>query len=126
MRRGMEPPVAAADLLHEALRSLQRDVDSLSHRRDYLKDGRFVAEHLLSGARGESWRTHRRDGLPKEVWQKYCEEYGADPSRDQFDEPVDSIQPAGTSQAPPEPLTRLIAVFVLSGYSMQYPNHKDA
>lgn len=112
----LPPPAAATHLLHEALRRLQRDVDSLSHRRDYLKDGRFVAEHVLSGERGESWRTHRRGDLSEEVWREYCEEYGADPSRDQFDEPFDSVQPAGTLQSPPEPLSRLIAVYILSGY----------
>jgi hypothetical protein len=98
------------------LRSLQRDIDKLSHRRDYVKDGRFVSEHVLSGDRGEAWQTHFRNGLSDEAWREYCEEYGADPSRDQFDEQVDSVQPAGTSQTPPEPLSRLIGVYALSGY----------
>ncbi len=112
----LPPPAAATHLLHEALRSLQRDVDSLSHRRDSLKNGRFVAEHVLSGKRGEAWQTHFRNDLSEEAWRELCEEYGADSSRDCFDVPVDSVQPAGVSQAPPEPLTRLIAVYVLSGY----------
>ena len=85
-------------------------------RRDHLKDGRFVAEHVLSGERGESWQTHFRDDMPEEVWREYCEEYGGDPSRDQFDVPINSIQPGGVAQAPPEPLTRLIAMYVLSGF----------
>lgn len=109
-------PKAATYLFQEALRSLQRDVDKLSHRRDYLKDGRFVAENVLSGERGEAWKTHRRGDLSEEAWRKYCDEYSADPGCDEFDEPIDSVQPAGTSHYPPEPLTRLIATYVLSGY----------
>lgn len=48
-------------------------------------------------------------------WRTLCERYDKDPSLDYFEVPVDSLSPGGVSQAPPEPLTRLIAVYVLSG-----------
>lgn len=109
-------PAAATNLFYEALRKLEREVAGLSHRRDHLKDGRFVAENVLLGERGEAWQRHSRGDMSEEDWQKYCEEHGADSGRDQFDMPIDSVASAGVSQAPPEPLTRLIAVYVLSGY----------
>jgi hypothetical protein len=114
----LPPAAAATNLFRDALHRFDEDISLLTHRRDYLQGGRFVAKHVLSGERGEAWQTHFRDGLPDEAWREYCEAYGGDPSRDQFDVPVDSVKPAGVSQAPPEPLTRLIAMYALSDFPM--------
>ena len=45
----------------------------------------------------------------------YCQKYGKDPTFDYFDVSIDVSSPGGMSQAPPESLTRLIAMYVLLG-----------
>jgi hypothetical protein len=57
-----------------------------------------------------------KEGTDAESWRKFCEQHGADPEAEFFDEPGDAIlAPAGAAPVPPEPLTRLVGAYALSG-----------
>jgi hypothetical protein len=94
---------------------LERDISLLSHRREYLQDERFVVKHEFSGEAGESFQRHYRRDMSEADWRRYCQQHGVDASLDHFDVPLDYAAPGGVSQAPPEPLTRLIAVYIILG-----------
>ena len=114
-KRELPPAAAAAELFRGALIGLEQDVAELSRRREYIQDERFVVERHLSGDAGESYRTYHRDGTPEAVWREFCERHETDPSLDSCTVWEDRIVSGGVSWAPPEPLTRLIAVYVLYG-----------
>lgn len=110
----------AAWLFRTALSEFQEDIDGLKSRRDYLKDDRFVAEDHLSAEDGESWFTYSRSGIPEEDWREFCRKHEQDPEQESFTIPKDLVLIAGVSQAPPEPLTRLIAMYILSGEPVEH------
>ncbi len=109
----------AGELFRGALKRLEHDVAELSRRVEYLKDGRFVVELQYSGDAGESYRTYHRSGEPENVWREFCERHGADPGLDSLTVWEDRIVSGGVSWAPPEPLTRLIAFYILSGEPLE-------
>jgi hypothetical protein len=116
-----ELPLAygAAGLFRDALLVFEDDIASLKRRREYFKDKRFVVEYALSGERGESWIRYRREDMPEAEWREFCQEHSKDPSLDYFDILADYVAPGGVSQAPPEPLTRLIGMYILSGLPVE-------
>jgi hypothetical protein len=114
-KRELPPAAAAAELFRGALIRLEHDVAELSRRREYIQDERFVVERHFSGEAGESWSTYERAGMPEAAWREFCERYEADPSFDSFTVWEDRVVSGGLSRAPPEPLTQLIAVYILSG-----------
>jgi len=111
----LPPAASATGLFRDALFVLETEISLLSHRREFLQDERFIVKHEFSGEAGESYERHYRRDMSETAWREYCQHYGGDPSLDYFDVPIDVTSPGGVSQAPPEPLTRLIAVYVLSG-----------
>jgi hypothetical protein len=112
-----ELPLAskAIGLFQAALDIHQKNILDLERRREYFKDGRFIVECVYSGDAGESWKTHHRGDMSDTAWEAYCRKHGKDPDLDSFDVPADYVAPGGVSQAPPEPLTKLIAMYILSG-----------
>jgi hypothetical protein len=105
----------AIGLFQAALEIHQKNILDLERRREYFKDGRFIVEHAYSGDAGESCKTHHRGDMSDADWEAYCRKHGKDPALDSFDVPADYVAPGGVSQAPPEPLTKLIAMYILSG-----------
>jgi hypothetical protein len=97
-RRGMSeaeelpPAEAAAPLFHQALKKLDWEIVDLQNRHEYWHDGRFVAQEVYNDP-------VLRDG----EW---------------IDEATTNI-PLGGKQHPADPLTTLIAVYVLAGLPLK-------
>lgn len=102
-----------------ALDKYQRDILSLKRRREYLKDGRFLVDHIFSGEAGESWETYYRGDGDYADWEDWCRQHDKDPSLDSFTVPADYVASGGVSYIPPEPLPRLIAMYILSGLNVE-------
>jgi hypothetical protein len=88
----LPPAEAAAPLFHQALKKLGWEVVDLQNRHEYWHDGRFVAQEVYNDP-------VLQDGK----W---------------IDEATTNI-PRGGKQYPAEPLTTLIAVYVLSGLPLK-------
>ena len=88
----LPPAEAAAPLFHQALKKLDWAVVDLQNRHEYWHDGRFVAQEVDTGP-------VLRDG----EW---------------IDEATTNI-PLGGKQHPADPLTTLIAVYVLAGLPLK-------
>lgn len=104
----------AVGLFRDALFCLEKDILRLKPRREYLKGKRFVVEYTRSGEAGESWNRYHRGSWSDDDWADLCVKHGESPDQDFIDVPNDIVVPGGASQAPPDPLTRLIAVYVLA------------
>jgi hypothetical protein len=109
-------------LFARALERFQADITHLPHRREYLQGERFAVRREWVTAfevpRGKTTVMYRyfKEGTDSESWRRFCEERGADPEAEFFDEPADAvIAPAGASPVPPEPLAKLVGVYALSG-----------
>ena len=111
-RQELPSPAGAIPLFKQALQLLNEQADLLEKREVYSQDGRFVAqdEHRAPII----WT--RPHGMSDEDWRTLCERFGQSPDSDRF-ELWDSalVEPIGTAQSPPEPLTTLIAVYRLAG-----------
>jgi hypothetical protein len=112
----------AVELLERALERFRADITHLPRRREYLQDERFaVREEWTTGfevPRGKTpvMRRYTKEGTDPESWRRFCEERGEDPEQDFFYEPLEAmIGPAGASPVLPQPLTRLIGTYALSG-----------
>ncbi len=114
-RQDLPPPAQAIPLFEQALRVLNEEIDALKNRKMYLQDERFVAveEHRDPIV----WS---RLGIPDEDWKAICQRFGKDPASDRF-ELWDArfVEPAGAAQSPQEPLTKLIATYVLAGLPLE-------
>jgi len=106
----LPPAGEAIPLFKEALKTLAEKVDALRNRKEYFQDGRFVAEDEYHDP--IIWP---RGPMSDEQWQKLCESFGQDPDADTL-ELWDArfVEPVGAVQAPQEPLTSLIAVYILA------------
>jgi len=101
----------AAALLMKGLRELQERADNLWRRKEYLKEGRFVAGGTARGA-----IVYRRESMPADEWQFCCQMYGKDPdTTDVFNIPHEFNVPLGGESSPPAGLPALIAAYVLAG-----------
>jgi hypothetical protein len=122
-RQDLPPAAGARRLFEQALLSLMgrvvlhlmENIDELERREDYLQDERFVAK--------EEYRDPIlwfRDRMPDAQWKGICARFGKNPDSDSF-ELWDQrfVEPAGATQSPQEPLTTLIAVYVLSGLPLE-------
>jgi hypothetical protein len=107
----LPPPAEALPLFRQALDVLNEEINTLEKRKMYLQDERFVAvdEHRDPII----WL---REGISDEDWKNICQRFGKDPDSDRF-ELWDArfVEPAGATQSPQEPLTKLIATYVLAG-----------
>ena len=87
----------------------------MEKRRLYLQDERFVAvdEH-------HDPIIWSRLGISDEDWKNICQKFGKDPDSDRF-ELWDArfVEPAGATQSPQEPLTKLIAIYVLASLPLK-------
>ena len=88
----LPPAEAAAPLFHQALKKLDWEVVDLQNRHEYWHDGRFVAQEVDTGPvlRDGEWI----DGATTNI-------------------------PLGGKQHPADPLTTLIAVYVLAGLPLK-------
>jgi hypothetical protein len=120
-RRGngqqQELPLAAAaiPLFRQALESLSEQLEVLRTRKEYLQDGRYVTID-------ESYApiTWSRQGISDEDWKNLCQRFGKEPNSDKFTLwDARFVAPAGATQSPQEPLTKLIAVYVLAGLPLE-------
>jgi hypothetical protein len=91
IRVELPPAKEAMPLFEEALDVLREAIDDLEDRKEYLQDGRFVVETYFQGPAYD-------DGEWVEVKGAFA---------------------GGGEQSPPEPLTTLIAVYVLSGLPLE-------
>jgi hypothetical protein len=87
----LPPAKEAIPLFREALDELREAIEQLEHRREYFQDGRFVVEAHVQGQAYDSG--------------EWLEFKGA--------------LAGGGQQSPPEPLTSLIAVYVLAGLPLE-------
>jgi hypothetical protein len=115
-RQELPSPTAAIPLFKQALQLLNEQADLLEKREQYLQDGRFVAqdEH-----HAPIFWTRPHD-MSDEDWKVLCEKFGQSPDSDRFelwDRAL--VEPVGAAQSPPEPLTTLIAVYVLAGLPLE-------
>jgi len=115
-RQELPSPAGAIPLFKQALQLLNEQADLLEKREQYLQDGRIVAqdEHRAPII----WT--RPHSMSDEDWRVLCEKFGQSPNSDRF-ELWDSalVVPVGAAQSPPEPLTTLIAVYVLAGLPLE-------
>jgi hypothetical protein len=114
-RQELPPPAEAIPLFKRAVEVLNEEIDALKNRKMYLQDERFVAvdEHH-DPVIWLKW------GLSDEAWKDICQRFGKDPDSDRF-ELWDArfVEPAGATQSPQEPLTKLIAIYVLAGLPLE-------
>lgn len=104
----------AAPLFTEALGKLGKAVGWLHRRNEHLRGRRFVAEHRLSGDRGEAFRVYRR--TDPTTWRSWCEEEGLDPDEDVHRVYVDEDDPLVVPKdSPAWPLPELVAAYILAG-----------
>jgi uncharacterized Zn finger protein (UPF0148 family) len=106
----LPPPAEAIPLFRRALEVLNGEIDTLEKRKMYLQDERFVAvdEHRDPII----WP---RSGISDEDWTNICQRFGKDPDSEQFELwNARFVEPAGATQSPQEPLTKLIATYVLA------------
>jgi hypothetical protein len=107
----------AEDLFRKAIRNAETDLLHLNLRREFYSDERFDAISDYP----ETSTTFARENLPPgeegdEIWRKLCTRLGRDPSVGSFVlTPVPTITYLGATQSPPEPLTQLIAIYVIAG-----------
>jgi hypothetical protein len=111
-RQELPPADEATPLFRQALELLNEQVDLLEARKEYMQDERFVAQDEHHAP--IFWT--RPHGMSDEDWKVLCEKVGQSSNSDCFalwDTPL--VEPAGATQSPPEPLTTLIAVYLLAG-----------
>ena len=117
------PPANARPLFEQALLSLMgnlvlylmESLDELERRKVHLQDERYVAE--------DEYRdpiVWLRGRMPENQWKDLCQKFGKDPDSDSF-ELWDTrfVEPVGATQSPQEPLTTLIAVYVLADLPLE-------
>jgi len=100
---------------------MESDLLPLESRREVYRDERFdtVSDYPNASA------TYAREGFPPgeewdEKWRELCVKYGHDPSVDSFFLPSAPITTSeGATRIPPEPLTQLIALYVLAGEPLE-------
>ena len=114
----LPPAKGAEDLFRQAIKNMERDLLLLDSRREVYREERFetVSDYPSAST------TYYRDTIlllyedGEEQWRKLCEEHGQDPSIDHFFVPeAPATFPEGATQSPPEPLTELIALYILNG-----------
>jgi hypothetical protein len=115
-RQELPSPAGAISLFKQALQLLNEQADLLEKREHYLQDGRFVAQNEHRDP--IIWT--RPHGMSDEDWGVLCEKFGQKPNSDRFELwDSDLVEPVGAAQSPPEPLTTLIAVYVLAGLPLE-------
>jgi hypothetical protein len=111
----LPPAAGAVGLFRAALEVFERDVGELERRRERLvgegNKQRFIVERALP----DDAKLYRKDHSEDE-WRELCEGAGEDPAQaESLDAPAGVTVPGGASPDPPEPLARLIGVYLLSG-----------
>jgi hypothetical protein len=111
----LPPAKGASELFEQMLVVLKGHVESLEHLRERLQGRRFVAENIYRDP--IIWTRNR---FSKEQWAKICERFGEDPDSDSFRVIGATYnEPVGGRESPPEPLTVLIATYVLAGLPIE-------
>jgi hypothetical protein len=114
-RQELPPPAEAIPLFKQAFGVLNEEIDALENRKMYLQDERFVAVDEYHDP--VIWS---RQGITDEDWKNLCQKFGKDSDSDRF-ELWDArfVEPAGATQSPQEPVTKLIAIYVLAGLPLE-------
>jgi hypothetical protein len=61
-----------------------------------------------------------RLGMSDEDWKDICQRFGKDPHSETFELwNARFVEPAGATQSPQEPLTKLIAIYILTGLPLE-------
>jgi hypothetical protein len=105
---------AAVPLFRNALAKLSRDVENLEARHEVIRSKRFEALNMDPA----SVFVLQRDDVSSEgEWRDLCEKAGQDPALTKSLSFTNVIarRALGVREAPPEPLTALIAVYALAG-----------
>jgi uncharacterized Zn finger protein (UPF0148 family) len=111
----LPPSAEAIPLFKQALEVLTGEIDTLEKRKTYLQDERFVT--VVEHRDPIIWT---RLGMSDEDWKDICQRFGKDPNSDRFELwDAHFIEPAGATQSPQEPLTKLIATYVLAGLPLK-------
>ncbi len=113
----LPPAKEAEDLFRRAIKSLEKGLLALDSRKEFYRDERFETVSDYPQASG----TYAREMYPTgedwdKEWEKVCKEHGQEPNVDSFfvqNAPITISE--GATQSPPEPLTELIALYVLAG-----------
>ncbi len=102
-------------MFKQALEVLNEEINALENRKMYLQDERFVAVDEYHDP--IIWS---RLGISDEDWKDICQRFGKDPDSDRFElSDARFVEPAGATQSPQEPLTKLIAIYVLAGLPLE-------
>jgi hypothetical protein len=111
-RQELPPAAEATPLFRQALQFLNEQVDLLETRKEYVQDERFVAQDEHHAP--IFWT--RPHGMSDDDWRALCEKLGQSSDSDGFELWESAlVEPAGATQSPQEPLTTLIAVYLLAG-----------
>lgn len=116
------PPAKGAEpLFRKAIEYLEASLLLLDSRREFYRDKRFETVSDYSNASA----TYAREGFPPgeewdQKWRELCEQHGQDPSVESFFvQHAPTTFSEGATQSPPEPLTELIASYVLAGKPLE-------
>jgi uncharacterized Zn finger protein (UPF0148 family) len=111
----LPPPAEAIPLFKRALEVLSEEIDTLEKRKMYRQDERFVAVDEYRDP--IMWS---RLGMSDEDWKDICQRFGKDPDSETFELwNARFVEPAGATQSPQEPLTKLIAIYILTGLPLE-------
>jgi hypothetical protein len=109
----------AVSLFADAVDKLADDVTSLGDLEEHLHGERFVAAFVPPrDAPPFYYRSMFPDDAEgKEEWEEVCRTYGMPPqqTKEFYPPSVKDSIPVGATQAPPEPLVRVIAAYALLG-----------
>ena len=109
----------AIPLFERAIKKLGDDLSDLKYRKEYIKNERFVATQVYPAGTGRVKVGYSKEQVTNqaawEEWERLCAKYGKDPkTTEEFTTAVDFYSVKGASQSPPDPLTNLIAMYVLA------------
>jgi hypothetical protein len=110
----------AIPLFERVIKKLGDELSDLKFRKEYIKDERFVAMQVYPSDTGRVKLGYSNEQAKTskdawEEWERLCAKYGKDPiTTEEFITAVDSYWVKGASPSPPDPLTNLIAMYVLA------------
>ncbi len=126
--RDLPPASTAMPLFRERIEALVEAVEGLPHLVERSQGGRFVGASVYHDP-----ILFFREQFSEDQWRKVCEAQGEDPASDRvLATGLSTRNPVGASQAPPRPLTILIAAYALADGNMDellrvlHPNPSEA
>jgi hypothetical protein len=120
-RKELPPTSDAERLFWPLVEWVRRSVDSLYWRKEYWQGGRFVAQEHV-----EAPVIFDRGSIDAETWERLRNDHSVGEQEHEVDEQGRPLiengsftQASGGSWYPPEPLTSLIALYLLSGEPLE-------